>query len=110
MPSIARLHTKFGRALKRHYNTNVYLTGGGLREGITPHNDAQCTLIVQTHGAKRWRLWLSPQLFLPVNSELIYGKEGGKTLDAARLGEPYATVVVRAGDVAVGDSVKFGPG
>ena len=99
VPSIRKFHQELSRALKRHANTNTYLTGGGVEQSIAVHNDMQDTLIVQTHGAKRWRLWAVPEVMLPVSDDLIYGKVGSKVLDITALGAPYMDVTVRRGDV-----------
>ena len=36
-------------------NINLYVTAGGVSKSMAPHNDIQCTLIVQLEGRKRWR-------------------------------------------------------
>ena len=79
--------------------TNTYLTGPGVMQSVAPHNDLQDTFIIQTHGRKRWMLWVIPQAMLPVTDDLVYGKAHGKLLSTAALGTPYADVTLSVGDV-----------
>ena len=53
-----------GSALRRYSNVNLYISAGGLAEGINVHNDGQCVFIYQVHGSKRWRLWNSTEIGL----------------------------------------------
>ena len=98
-PAVRAFNRKLSRALGRRVNTNMYLTGPGVETSMSPHNDIQCTMIVQLAGAKRWRLWVVEALLLAVDHSKIWGKEPGKDLDVSRLGEPYMDVVLRRGDV-----------
>ena len=72
VPAIRQFHQSLSRATKRHANTNTCLTGAGVAQSIAAHNDMQDTFIVQTHGAKRWVLWVAPEAMLPVNDDLVY--------------------------------------
>jgi hypothetical protein len=75
------------------------LTGPAVEAAMAPHNDIQDTLVVQVHGAKRWKLWVVPRAMLPLTDDLIFGKHREKVLDAEAMGPPYADVVLRRGEV-----------
>ena len=62
-----------------------------------PHADLQSVLILQTHGAKRWRVW-SP---LPAASHMQNPLQRGKaeSLTVLELGEPLVDVVLQPGAV-----------
>ncbi len=99
VPSVFKFNRRVAGVTGRAVNTNTYVTGPGTQLSMSPHNDLQCTLIVQLHGAKRWRVWVVEAAMLPVDSRHVYGKDGQKELDPARLGDPHMDVVLRPGDV-----------
>jgi ribosomal protein L16 Arg81 hydroxylase len=87
---LARLCASLERSLSHPTQTNVYLTPPGAR-GFSPHYDTHDVFILQTAGAKRWRLYGAPvQLPLPNNPYPYPGPDQGP---------PTADFVLRAGDV-----------
>ncbi|MCB9763454.1 MAG: hypothetical protein H6739_27045 [Alphaproteobacteria bacterium] len=55
VPTVARLCRAFEEALRCTTQANAYLTPPGSR-GLTPHYDVQNVVVLQLHGAKRWRV------------------------------------------------------
>lgn len=99
VPSVLKFSTRVAKVTGREVNTNTYVTGPGKFISMSPHNDMQCTLIVQLHGIKRWRVWVVDSAMLPVDERHVYGKDEGKVLDSDRLGEPDVDVTLQPGDV-----------
>ena len=96
---VAALSLEVSSALRLPSNTNSYITGQGRAESLNVHNDLQCVLVVQLHGAKRWRVWLTPSTMLPVSAEHNVGKEFARSPNVTRLGTPYLDTTLRPGDV-----------
>ena len=96
---VAALALEVSSALRLPSNTNSYITGRGRAESLNVHNDLQCVLIVQLHGVKRWRVWLTPSTMLPVSAEHNVGKEHDRSPNVTKLGTPYLDTTLRPGDV-----------
>jgi ribosomal protein L16 Arg81 hydroxylase len=89
-PPLARLCAGMERFLGHPTQTNVYLTPPGA-QGFNAHYDTHDVFILQTAGAKRWRLYGAPvALPLPNNPYPFPGPDPGKPTD---------DFVLRAGDV-----------
>ena len=60
VPAIGELTTAMERELRCRISVNAYLTFGALSAFI-PHGDAHDVLVLQVHGAKRWRSFGCPR-------------------------------------------------
>ena len=99
VPSVLKFNKKVAQISGRDVNTNTYITGPDTHTSMSPHNDMQCTLIVQLHGLKRWRIWIVEGAMLPVDDRHVYGKDEDKELDAERLGKPDMDIILQPGDI-----------
>ena len=69
--AIAELTQDVARRLAMRVSVSAYLGGAGL----APHNDNQCSVILQVQGSKRWRLWPKSAAMLPVGGgALLFGR------------------------------------
>ena len=78
-------------------NVNMYITGPERMTSTDVHTDNHDVIILQTAGAKHWRIFAPP----PANSQshpLYRGKHGDK-LSPHELGNPLLDVVLHAGEV-----------
>lgn len=99
MPPMAALCHELTTQTMRPSNINMYVTPGGRELSLRPHNDFQCSLMVQLTGRKRWRLWLKRGVSLPISNRYIIGRDGDELLDFAAVGEPYMDVTLGPGDI-----------
>ena len=77
---------------------NLYVTGKGIATSATPHSDKQNVLVLQSRGAKHWRVFAPPPPFAkPAADPLARGKLDD-TLRTDELGEPLIDVVLKPGD------------
>ena len=76
--------------------TNIYITPPNA-QGLPPHYDTHCVLILQIHGRKKWRIYDSP-ITLPLQSQLISDQQ----IDQYRSGSalPSHEFELGAGDTA----------
>ena len=88
---------------QRRSGVNVYMTAGGRERGMDAHNDPHCTLITQSAGSKRWRIWVREDKLLPTqhvdpqsgehypDPEQQYGLDAGKVVgpNYSELGLPH---------------------
>ena len=95
VPSIADLCLELTTASGRPVKANAYVTPPGVRTSLIPHNDVQCTLIVQLQGRKRWKLWKKDVAWLPVRQ----WQNLHPNVQEESLGAPYLDVVLTPGDV-----------
>lgn len=79
-------------------NVNVYLTPPGVTTSVPPHTDRQDVLVLQTMGAKRWRVFAPPTRVQGGMDPLHRGKSGD-VLSLDELGTPLIDAVVKKGDV-----------
>ncbi|KAJ8613347.1 hypothetical protein CTAYLR_002242 [Chrysophaeum taylorii] len=79
---------------------NLYATGAGTRVSAPPHVDKQRVLVLQTEGAKHWRVFAPPDpRAKPASDPLARGK-GDDFIAPTELEEPpLVDVVLRPGDV-----------
>jgi len=78
--------------------TNAYATGAGARISAPPHTDKQRVLVLQCHGAKRWRVWRPPTP-VPGADPLARGK-GADSLGLDELdATPALEATLEPGDV-----------
>ena len=105
-PKVAGLNLDLAVVTSHLTNVNLYVTAGGVSKSMSPHNDIQCTLIIQLEGRKRWRLW--PKLSLlnallsndrSLGEDLVMGKGENTQVLPNQLGDPYIDVVLAPGDV-----------
>ena len=97
---VANLTLRVSDIFQRIVNTNVYITRGGSgSESMAPHNDLQCTLIVQVQGRKTWRLWDVPQVALARSARETLGKQPDRELDPRKLGTPVLEVTLAPGEI-----------
>ena len=99
MEGVANMSVDIGAAVSRPVSVNLYVTPPGKGTSLVPHSDFQCSLMVQLHGRKRWRLWKVDMAWLPVRYRHVYGRDEGDALDFDRLGPPLLDVTLDAGDV-----------
>ena len=96
---VAALALEFSSALRLSANVNMDLTRAQQNVSLEAHNDLQCIFLVQLHHAKRWRVWLLPDVMLPVGGEHNVGKEESRFINASLLGTPYIDTTLHPGDV-----------
>eukprot|EP01116_Phalansterium_solitarium_P022513 TRINITY_DN7461_c0_g1_i1.p1 TRINITY_DN7461_c0_g1~~TRINITY_DN7461_c0_g1_i1.p1 ORF type:complete len:741 (-),score=307.31 TRINITY_DN7461_c0_g1_i1:157-2379(-) len=70
---------------------NSYLTPKG-SQGFAPHYDDVEVFVLQTEGAKRWRL------YLPADDAAKLPRYSSKNFDQAEIGSPVVDFVMEAGD------------
>jgi lysine-specific demethylase/histidyl-hydroxylase NO66 len=70
---------------------NTYWTPAGT-QGFAPHFDDVDIFVLQTEGAKRWRL------YPPRDSSEVLPRFSSKNFEQKELGEPFADIVLRKGD------------
>ena len=94
--AIAELTQEVARHLAQRISVSAYLGGAGL----APHNDNQCSLVLQVQGTKRWRLWTKSAAMLPVGGgSLLFGRTKSCQIEAEKLGEPYLDVELQPGEM-----------
>ena len=105
-PVVAGLAADLSRIFGRMTSVNMYATGGGVPQSASPHNDVQCTLIIQLAGRKRWRLWPAAGCAnaltcpsLSVGAGLLFGKQPhfSRPIDSTALGAPVVDVLLEPG-------------
>lgn len=50
---------------------NMYVTAPGKRTSAPPHTDKQDVVVVQTSGAKRWRVYTPPNPHIKPSSDIV---------------------------------------
>lgn len=70
---------------------NTYLTPAGM-QGFAPHFDEVDIFVLQTEGAKRWRLYNSR------SEEEVLPEHSSRNLSQQEIGQPFLDVVLRPGD------------
>ena len=94
--AIAELTQDVARKLAMRVSVSAYLGGAG----VAPHNDNQCTVVVQVQGSKRWRLWLKAAAMLPVGGGgLLFGRTKSRRMEVEKLGDPYLDVELQPGEM-----------
>ena len=94
--AIAELTQDVARRLAMRVSVSAYLGGAGL----APHNDNQCSVILQVQGSKRWRLWPKSAAMLPVGGgALLFGRTKSRHIDVEKLGDPYLDVELQPGEM-----------
>lgn len=78
-------------------NVNVYVTPPGVSVSVPPHTDRQDVLVLQTAGAKRWRVFAPPCRIKGVDP--LHRGKSGNVLSFDELGDPLIDTVVNRGDV-----------
>jgi len=78
-------------------NANVYITPPGVTASVPPHTDRQDVIVLQTAGAKRWRVFAPPKRVKGVDP--LHRGKSGNVLSFDELGEPLIDAVVNRGDV-----------
>lgn len=78
-------------------NVNVYITPAGITVSVPPHTDKQDVIVMQTAGAKRWRVF-APPIRSKLTDPLNRGK-AGDVLSFDEMGEPLIDTVVNKGDI-----------
>ena len=95
-PNLGGLSRLTGYAFGLPPNVNVYVTPPGCKVSVPPHTDRQDVLVLQTQGAKRWRVFAPPPR--------SHGKDPlnrGKTGDVLSFEEmrpPLIDTVLQTGD------------
>ena len=94
--AVAELNQDVARNLAMRVSVSAYLGGVGL----APHNDNQCSVILQIQGSKRWRLWPKAAAMLPVGGgALLFGRTKSRHIDPEKLGDPYLDVELQPGEM-----------
>jgi len=70
---------------------NSYLTPKGT-QGFAPHYDEVDVFVLQTEGAKRWRL------YPPRNEKEVLDEYSSRNFKQSEIGDPFLDVVLRKGD------------
>lgn len=78
-------------------NVNVYITPGGVPLSVPPHTDRQDVFVLQTSGAKRWRVFSPPKRRKGIDA-LNRGKSGD-VLRYSEMGEPLIDTILKEGDI-----------
>lgn len=90
-PALRRLCQSIAAELSAGVQVNVYLTPPN-EKGLKTHYDTHDVFVLQTYGAKRWRIYDSP-VKLPLPNQ-PYVADAGK-----HPGEPSAELVLNSGDL-----------
>ena len=93
----AELCLAANRAFQFPSNINVYVTGPGRSVSTDVHTDNHDVLVLQSQGAKHWRIF-APPLRMPHSHPLFRGKNDDRLLDS-ELHEPLLDVVLHPGEV-----------
>jgi hypothetical protein len=78
-------------------NVNVYVTPSGMTLSVPLHTDRQDVFVLQTQGAKRWRIYAPPSR--ENEKDPMNRGKAGDILSFEELGEPLIDTVIRRGDV-----------
>ncbi|KAG8459525.1 hypothetical protein KFE25_012860 [Diacronema lutheri] len=98
-PALAQLCLGAVHAFGLPANLNLYLTRAGLTLSAPPHTDKQDVLVIQTQGAKHWRVYAPPEPALRPHADPLSRGKADDRLDLAELSEtPLLEVDLRPGD------------
>ena len=76
---------------------NVYVARGGQSVSRAPHTDAQAVFVLQTSGAKRWRVFAPPDATASPDAEPLERGKFDDVLLEARLGPPVMEALLTPG-------------
>jgi len=77
---------------------NVYITKPNLPVSLIPHTDKQDVFIIQTQGAKAWKVYAPPSPRKAGVDPLVRGKFGDEMTEE-ELGEPLLDIVLQPGQM-----------
>ena len=93
------INLEFLNAWELPCNVNMYLTAAGQSTSAPPHTDKQDVFVLQTQGAKRWRIYAPPPIARRPRADPFARGKGVDRLDVEELATPLLDVVVRPGNV-----------
>ena len=78
---------------------NLYVTARGTVKSAPPHTDKQDVFVLQSGGAKRWRVYEPPPPRAKPHADPLARGKGEDALDLAELAPPLIDCVLTPGDV-----------
>ena len=78
---------------------NLYVTAKGTATSAPPHTDKQDVFVLQSCGAKRWRVYEPPPPARKPDADPLARGKAHDSLELAELAEPLLDIVLRPGEV-----------